>query len=792
MACSRAFVKVSTFVLCATLGAQIPITQDSETRVHLRYASFDPAVGEPVVPPLLRATVHNELWIVQCRREVDAAFRMDLQVAGAQVHHYLPNRSYLVRMNDAARGRVTGLASVRAVVPFHVAYKLDSRIAGELLAERERGAQRYVIVLVDRLRDEAALGAAIAREGGKVLIGAGGNILLEAELTTAQLLRVMAENTAQYVQDWEAPQLDMDNARIQGGANYLEPQKTERFTGKGVRGHIMEGIYPAHQEFAANTYRTVPLSVFSGAATTHGNATFGQVFAAGVVAQARGLCPDGQGYFTDYNYIINTAAGSQAQNSRYGVVKEITDPAKQWKVMMQTASWGYAQITAYDARSAEMDNIIWEFDIPITQSQSNTNNRNSRPQAWAKNIISVGGVVHRDNSNPADDYHQGASFGPADDGRLKPDLCAYYDLTYTTYGSSPSGYGQFSGTSGATPIVNGYTGLTIEMFTDGLFGYPAAPGWSNRFPFKAHFSTTKALLINTAKQYPVTQVTREKQGWGFPDVKEMFDQRQTMLVSDELDVLQQGQARNYWVFVKNGTAQFRTTMTYSDPAPSPIAMPNRVNNLDLRVSNLAGTTTWHGNVGLGVGGGNFSTPGGAPNNVDTVENVYLQTPAAGVYQITVSAPLIAKDAHKETTADDADFALVVSGIGGGRDTSGAVASLSSASAGDLKVAVTSLPATWTEGFTLFSVETQRPLGTGNLFGLEFDLLSLSSFTVTAAAGNPFHFTPTSNPSLFPNAPYAFPPAVALAVQGRTLDAVCLFIDSGALSAVSSVARVTVQ
>ena len=32
-------------------------------------------------------------------------------------------------------------------------------------------------------------------------------------------------------------------------------------------------------------------------------------------------------------------------------------------------------------------------------------------------------------------------------------------------------------------MVGGYVGLVQEVFTDGHFGYPAAPGWQNRFPF---------------------------------------------------------------------------------------------------------------------------------------------------------------------------------------------------------------------------------------------------------------------------------------------------------------------
>ena len=73
----------------------------------------------------------------------------------------------------------------------------------------------------------------------------------------------------------------------------------------------------------------------------------------------------------------------------------------------------------------QMDDIIFDLDLSILQSQSNKGTQFSRPEAWAKNIISVGGVYHFDTLSRADDaWNNGASIGPAEDGRIKPDLSA--------------------------------------------------------------------------------------------------------------------------------------------------------------------------------------------------------------------------------------------------------------------------------------------------------------------------------------------------------------------------------
>ncbi|MEZ5962338.1 MAG: S8 family serine peptidase [Planctomycetota bacterium] len=766
-------------------------------KIMLHYGAFDPLGGAPVVPPGYSADDGTSLYIVQFHTEVTQAHRDSLATLGAHACWYAPHQAYVVRMDAGRRNQVAALPAVRWVGAFQPAYKLQPSLMRRLVTDEVVGTNRYVIVMVEPRIDEAGLVAAVERVGGAMWRYAGGNLLIEADLTAPMVTALAHEDTVLWIQEATEISVDMDQARIQGGANYIESQGG--YTGKGVRGHIMEGIYPTHPEFAATTYRTVPPSVFSGSPTTHGNSTFGEVFAGGVVV--RGMLPDGQGMFTDYNYIYSSPAMSTATNSRYGVVRAITDPALQWKAMFQTASWGYAQITNYDARSAEMDWIIHQFDIPICQSQSNTSNRNSRPQAWAKNMISVGALNHLNTANPNDDTQSGTSMGPASDNRIKPDMCAYYDQINTTNGSTTY-TSSFGGTSGATPMVVGHLGLILELFTDGLFGHPAAPSWTNRFDYKPHFSTAKALLINTARQYDPAingagATSRYRQGWGFPALQDVYDLRDRMLVLDEVDVLTQGQTRSYWVHVKPNTPKFKTTMVYSDlAAAAPFSSPHRVNDLSLKVTSPGGVA-YHGNNGLGNNAsgvvGLVSTPGGAPNTVDTVENVFLRLPPHGIWQVDVSAPLIAMDQHVETGATDADFALVSSGIGGGRDRSGAVLDLASTAPGNLSISLTNNPAGYTEGYVLYSFSTSLPFAMGNFLGLELDGLALASLALPAAVGSPFHFSATSNPSVFPNAPFNFPASVALALSGLTLDAVAFYFDAtGSVPAASNVDRVTVQ
>jgi hypothetical protein len=765
-------------------GASWHPVQEAETRVMLHYAQFDPRFGEPAVASFLKARDGARLHLIQFVTQPLDAYFDALRARGVVVHQYIPFQACLARMDAATAAAVAALPFVRWVGPFHPAYKF----APGLLSEIERTAAllptaKFDISTVDRyLDDQARLVEAVGRIGGEVHTAPVGNFMIEAMLNGPQLLEVAAEDTVMSLSRWGMVGEDMNNARIQGGANYIEPLKPERYTGKGIRGEILEGIYQTHPEFAATVHRQIPIIHRDGTATSHGNSTFGEVFSAGVQPLARGLLPDGQGMYCNYNFVINT-------NNRYLETQELVDPLGQFRGMFQTASWGYPQVTTYTDRSREMDIIIFDFDLPVTQSQSNTGNQTSRPQAWAKNIISVGALNHYETPTTPDDRWTSASIGPASDGRIKPDLCAYYDGIYTTNTLTTPYTTGFGGTSGATPIVAGHVGLSLELYTDGLFGHPM-PG-ATRFDNRPHFTTTKAHLINTARQYPFGQltVTRYNQGWGWPSVMDMYDLRQKTHIVNEWDVLTSLQTKRYTFFVNPGEAALRTTLTWSDPAAAANAVIHIINDLNLKVTAPNGTSYWGNN---GLASANWSTPGGVANARDTVENVFVQNPATGLWTVDVTAAVIAQDGRPTTPGNDVDYALVVSGLGSGRNKTRMVLDLhTTGGTGDFRSTVTGIPAGYSQGWTFLSFQTSLPAGLGSFIGFEIDALFLPILNFPAIEGNLLHFTATANPAAYPNAAWTYPAGTLLPLLGLSVDGVVVVLDGAAqILAVSNVDRIT--
>ncbi len=755
----------------------------AEDRILMRYARFDPIRSTPFVAGFLQAPKASRLFLVQFHTQLLDAYRRDLVRRGVEVGLPMPEQAVLVRMSPATAATVRQLPYVRWVGSYHKAYRLDEGIRAALLRGETLGKKRYDIGLFSAQTDRVRLAKAIRALGGEVNNATLGHVLVEATLDRAQLLQVLGRDEVLFVDPWSEPEEDMNNARKYGGADYVEPKgPLGGHTGKGVKGHIMEGIYATHPEFAKNSWRSAPIGLKNTSPSGHGNATYGIVFANGKKKIARGMLPDGQGYFTHYRYVY----GNGNRNALVALLK------KTYHVMFQTASWGYARTTQYTNRSAEMDTIIFGNDIPITQSQSNAGATPSRPQAWAKNIFSIGGIRHRNTLTPTDDYWgRAGSIGPAADGRIKPTLCAYYDSIYTT-GYNSTGYTSgFGGTSGATPINAGHVGLLIELWTDGYFGYPGKRGdWKNRHLYLPHFTTVKALMVNQALQYPFSgttaDLTRVHQGWGWPNVKGPYDERDRMLIVNENQVLKNLQTKSYLVFVPRGKKEFKATLNWSEPAANPAASKTRLNDLDLHVKGPKGTTYW-GNNGLTAS--NYSSAGGSRNDVDTLENVFVKNPRSGIWQVDVRAAKVTIDNHKETPATDVDYALVVSGLGGMRDKTGLRLAMTTKGNGDLTIGLGNLSTGYTEGWTILSFTTSGVLGHGSVCGIEFDALSAATLSWPLSLGNPVHFKATTNTNLFPNKPFSFPAGTFSVLKGFSLDGVSVLVDNAGILACSNVSRV---
>ena len=624
------------------------VTPSSYT-LKLRYSEFDPLQSTPQVAPELEPSAANEMGIVQFHTQPLPEFRDAIAEAGGLVTYYLPEHAFIVRMDAKAKAKISKLPYVRWVGDYKPAYRLDPEVGAKLQAGT-LGTKHYNIqVYQSGIAQKQAAADWINAMGGQASAIGEAGYMFEATLTPGQLRQVLQMNEVFWVDAWSAAESDMDIARNFGGANYVE--SVAGYTGQGVRGQDRDtGVRVTHVGF-----QSPPLIIRTNTTdTSHGSSTTGIVFGSGAGnAAGRGMIPSAQGIFI---------AGLPSATQRYSETLALL--SSPYFAVFETNSTGSARTRAYTTDSFTMDDILFKMNIVICQSQSNAGNQDSRPQAWAKNIVSVGGIKHANTLTRADDtWTNGGSIGPAADGRIKPDLAHFYDNVLCISNTSDTSYTSgFGGTSAATPITAGHFGLLFQMWADGVFGQTVTG--TTVFDARPMNTTAKALMINTAGQWTFSgaaaDLTRTHQGWGSPDVRSAYDQRDKTFIVDETDVLQNLGTKSYRLYVGAGEPAFRATMAYSDPPGTTSATLHRINDLTLKVTAPNGTV-YYGNNGLLAS--NWSTSGGTSNTLDTVENVFVQSPAQGIWTVEVSGDAIVQDARLETSGViDADYALVVSGV----------------------------------------------------------------------------------------------------------------------------------
>jgi len=619
----------------------------------LRYAHFDPLEAQPSIDPLLAANDNTHLYIVQFVTQPLQEFRDAITAYGGVVRHYIAQYAFLVEMSEEVQPLVESLPYVRWVGAYHPAYRLEEFMVDNLEnAYQMYPLQQYNIQVLSG-EQKKLVAQRIKEIGAVVNVADAGKVLIEATLTPEQLLEVAHWDEINFIDRWGSLEPDMDIAREIGGANYIET--TAGYNGSGVRGEVFDsGFNLAHVDFQSRPL----IQHGTVGSASHGASTSGICFGDGTGnPKGRGLLPAGQGIVGDYHYI-----GLEGQSRYDHTGEEVQDP---YFCVFETASVGSPQTTQYTAISADTDDALFDFDIIHCQSQSNLGSQSSRPQAWAKNIVSGGGVYHYDTLTKSDDaWNHGASIGPASDGRIKPDFCSFYDQIYTTTSGSSTAYtSSFGGTSGATPIIAGHFGLFFQMWSDGIFGNDVDP-YGTVFDNRPHMTTAKAMMINTADQYPFNGTTHDKtrmhQGWGMPSVKNLYDLRDNFYIIDESDILLPFEVSTHNVAVDANSPYLKVTMTYADPAGNPaVQTQHRINDLTLKVISPSNVIYW-GNYGLDTAV--WSQPDGTADTKDTVECVFIQNPEAGAWTIEVSADEIIQDSHIETPELDADYALVVSPV----------------------------------------------------------------------------------------------------------------------------------
>ncbi len=282
----------------------------------------------------------------------------------------------------------------------------------------------------------------------------------------------------------------------------------------------------------------------------------------------------------------------------------------------------------YTAEAREWDAVVFDKDLSVFKSAGN--DRDKGPD-WplgprmngpfdcissygvAKNVPTIGVVTS------VDDMTTFSSWGPADDGRVKPDLIADGYVLRSTMPNN--GYAEMGGTSMATPSAAGAGALLFERFRAVTGNRPAA-------------ATLKGLFIHGARDLGRIGPDYEF-GWG------LIEAEASVLLIDNRNWrtgdVSTGQEKAYTVDVASGTSALKATLVWTDAPGTPSTTLALVNNLDLFLRSPSGTIQrpW-------ILNGNLPSQAASRgiNTADNVEQASVSNPEAGRWTIVVAGTSI--------------------------------------------------------------------------------------------------------------------------------------------------------
>ncbi|MFN8353755.1 MAG: S8 family serine peptidase [Spirosomataceae bacterium] len=447
-----------------------------------------------------------------------------------------------------------------------------------------------------------------------------------------------------------------------------------------------------HQEFGSR----IRMNDNNTTITNHATHVAGTLMAAGVNPIAQGMAFGANLKAWDFNNDIFEMSLASSDllisNHSYGMLagwvfnpdRPGTDDNLKWEwwgddlvSIVEDYKFGF-----YDSRAADFDKIALlspnylivksadnkrnDYGPPVgtpyyirntTQKSTITRLRNDSygtipMDANAKNILTVGAIfpISKVNPQPADiKMSSFSSWGPTDDGRIKPDLVSMGVNVTSCSSAANNAYTSQSGTSVAAPSVSGSLLLLQEYY-----------GKLNRNAVM-RAATLKGVAIHTADESGDTPGPDYRFGWGLLNIEKAA---KFISNSDGVHFMQENSLSQGTTFTQQITAVSSSplviTLSWTDPEGTPNAInqtalnnrqPKLVNDLDLRL--IDGNQTSYPWI---LDPQNPSLPATVGDNIrDNIEQIVIAKPTPGKkYSLTIT--------HKGTLKYGGQaYSLLVSG-----------------------------------------------------------------------------------------------------------------------------------
>jgi len=415
-----------------------------------------------------------------------------------------------------------------------------------------------------------------------------------------------------------------------------------------------------HQEFTDQGTSRVIQADNATSQSAHATHVAGTLVGAGVVANAKGMAFAGQLKAYDWNndnseMAVAAANGLEISNHSYGQIRGWRQGSSGWDWYgtpsvspVEDYLFGF-----YGSRSRDWDIIAYNApNYLITKSAGNDRGdgpsnagQDGNPEkdggadgfdcvgdgGTAKNILTVGAVREVLNyTGPSSVIMSSFSgWGPADDGRIKPDVVAKGVDLYSPVSNSNTSYSTYSGTSMSSPNTAGTMALLQLHYQNTHNGQPMRS------------STLKGLVIHTTDEAGPNDGPDYMFGWGLVNAERaanlISDDNLMQNVIDEI-VLNDGNTYSREVVV-GGEQPLVATICWTDPAgniPPPALNPRTplvINDLDIRIEDSEGNI-WYP-YSLDPENPTLAATTTGKNYVDNVEKIFIEDPVPGTYTVHI-------------------------------------------------------------------------------------------------------------------------------------------------------------
>lgn len=614
-------------------------------------------------------TVHV---LVQLDRVPTTLEQEELRRAGIELQEYLPEMAWIAavavdRVEDLlARPEVVYAARWGAALKVHPRVAAGDWAAWALDPESPGMVMAFVLLHADveleRLEQVAERHGGVAMPPVELLHGA--TVWIPPDSIGA----LAAEEQVLWVEEGPPP-LSPTNDGVRANMN-VDPLHGVPYnlTGDGVRLFVFDGgtVRTTHNTFNPGSGSRVTLIAGDSNTQSHPTHVAGTAAGDGDGGRARGVADGATILSSEYEQTGGTMlfwdnAGDIEADYATARSSHGADLGTN-SIGSNTASNGYScdREGDYGVSSSLLDEIVrgdnGTVGGPVIMTWANGNERSggsprgrcganyltTAPPSCAKNPIHVGAV-----NSDGDSMTAFSSWGPCDDGRLKPVVSAPgcelgrgtgETFIYSSLGTSNTAYGGsgWCGTSMATPAVGGTVALLIQEWRS------QGHGGANDRPLPA---LVKAMLIHTARDLG-QDGPDFIYGYGAVDGQGLVDllvAGNGNLTGTSLDwgtgSVSQGETDSVTMVVPSGADELRVSLAWDDRKAAAYSSAPLQNNLDLWLE--APDATVHRPWVLDGAAGSRHLPATrGVNSLDNQEQVVVDHPAAGTWTIRVAGTTV--------------------------------------------------------------------------------------------------------------------------------------------------------